>query len=226
MTSSSPKTVNPLNYNFPNRLSFPLNRLNPSYSYDQAYLNELKVLNQVPIDDSPFLSLFESDNEYYTNNLLPRRSSDNPRALRKLNPQIEKLDVNKIDKTDKTDKNNKNKVKKTGRNTLPKINRKNEDISIVSDDSDQYYVNYDGRLTSFRDYNQNPTQGYSQNSTQGYSQNNQSYNQNNQSYNPLKNPSVHDYLFSLANKGEHESKLIFQFNLNIVFKKSKILSLC
>lgn len=147
MYSNSPRTL-PLSYNLLARYSMPF-----SYNlYDEGRLNKLKVLNNIPVnyDESPFLSLFDDPYEInYHSNLLQRQSVIEERLLNiplklpKLTPEIEKQPEKRT-------------------NLNPRDHLSN------SSQSDQYYVNSDGRLTSLK------------------------------TINPLKNPSVHEYLHSLS----------------------------
>lgn len=159
MYSNSPRTL-PFSYNISKRFSNPYNY----NSYDEGRLNQLKVLNNIPVDyeESPFLSLFEDPYEIsFRKNLLQHRSKidtkleNRPTKL----PNIQHSEV---------DEQSERKLNFTPRDHLSN-----------SSESDQYYVNSEGRLTSLK------------------------------TINPLKNPSVHEYLHSLSEKKDESGKIEF-----------------
>lgn len=158
MYSNSPRTL-PLSYNLLNRYSMPY-----SYNlYDEGRLNKLKVLNNIPVDydESPFLSLFDDPYEInYRSNLLQRQSVIEEKLVN-IPLKLPNL-VAEIDK--KTEKRN---------------NFNQRDHLSISSQSDQYYVNSDGRLTSLK------------------------------TINPLKNPSVHEYLHSLSENRDELGNFYF-----------------
>lgn len=146
----------PFSYNLLTRHSNTQN----SNIYDEGRLNQLKILNNIPVnyEQSPFLSLFEDPYDIsFRTNILQRNSKtdnliqNNATKFPSILPEIQKQSEKKIDFTPRDHLSN-------------------------SSESDQYYVNNEGRLTSLK------------------------------TTNPLKNPSVHEYLYSLSEKKDDSGK--------------------